>query len=148
MCEFIIGKPEIGFDIDHWDRDIFNNQRLNLRVCTKSQNSYNKISFKNSSSEYKGVCYLAKRNKYVANIGVEKRHIYLGIFKSETEAAIAYGNAAKELHGEFACLNFPNGIDINFIENLEHYRKYWKISQESIINSKNYIKQLKRTRNI
>ncbi len=37
------------------------------------------------------------------------RHIFIGYFDDEQEAARAYDARAKELYGEFAAVNFPEG---------------------------------------
>jgi hypothetical protein len=106
MHTIIMGKKE-GLVIDHVDGDGLNNQRSNLRHCTNIQNSYNRRNYKNSSSKYKGVC--KHGNKYHARIGFNKKHIHLGTFTSEDDAALAYNKKAKELFGEYANLNCING---------------------------------------
>lgn len=88
---------------DHIDLNGLNNQRYNLRIATKGQNSVNRPPTKNSVSRYKGVSPMKKRwQVHIVKDGVQT---YLGLYKSETEAAIAYNEAAKKLHGEFAYLN-------------------------------------------
>lgn len=104
--------------VDHKDRNGLNNQKSNLRVCTHSQNQYNKTSVFNSSSKYLGVSVLNQRNphdkkvyKYWrAQINNRLGHTHI-ISKfpynewGEIEAAIAYNEAAKYYYGEFANLN-------------------------------------------
>lgn len=46
--------------------------------------------------------------KYLAQItNGNKGARYIGTFRTEEDAAKAYDKVAKEIHGEFARLNFP-----------------------------------------
>jgi len=94
--------------VDHIDRDGLNNQKSNLRVCTNSQNSCNKIAHSDRrASKYKGIGH-TKRNrtkKWSAKICVNGKQKGLGSFLTEREAAEAYNVAALKYHGEFANLN-------------------------------------------
>lgn len=49
-----------------------------------------------SISKYKGVTWRKNRNKWIASIKVDGNSKYLGSYKSEDEAAIAYNNAVIE----------------------------------------------------
>lgn len=107
--------------IDHIDRNGLNNQKNNLREATKSQNGMNKNPY--GSSKYLGVClyryrkkkflkksqiikyYYPTRIRWVAKINIHGRSQHLGIFTTEEAAALAYNEAAKKYHGEFANLN-------------------------------------------
>lgn len=92
--------------IDHWDGNGLNNQRSNLRVATKAQNSYGfQTKREGCSSVYRGV-RLHSHGKWTSQIQFQKKQIYIGRFISEVEAARAYDEKAKELYGEFAHLNF------------------------------------------
>jgi hypothetical protein len=62
---------------------------------------------KNNKSGYKGISRSSTTNKWVAGIRFNGKRKHLGTFGSAEEAARVYDKAAKLLHGEFACLNFP-----------------------------------------
>ena len=100
----IMNEPE-NMQIDHIDGNGLNNQKNNLRIVTQSQNQMNKISAKNSSSQYKGVCFVKSRNKWLSSICINKRNYNLGNFKNEEDAARAYNEAAQKYFGEYAHLN-------------------------------------------
>lgn len=104
----------MGFDIynkaiDHVNRNKLDNRRDNIRVATPSQNLMNQNKWKNKTSRYKGVSWNARRKKWQVFI----RHKYLGNYKTEKQAAAAYDKAAKELFGDYACVN---NVNCNFID--------------------------------
>ncbi len=100
----VMGNPE-GLKVDHLDGNPLNNKKENLRICTQQQNVMNRIANKNSTSKYKGVSWLSKPGRWAAQIGINGKNILLGTFNCEKTAAIAYNEAAKKYHGEFARLN-------------------------------------------
>lgn len=104
LANFILDL-EPGTLIDHIDRNPFNNQRSNFRICDHQQNNFNKGPY--DGRKYKGVSYAKRRNKWEANITKTYKQYKIGYFNTEIEAAKAYDKYAKELHGEFAYLNFP-----------------------------------------
>lgn len=87
---------------DHINGDGLDNRRANLRPCTQRQNSFNARSFR---GKYKGVKWEPRHRKWRARILVERRDIYLGLYKNVDDAARAYNDAARQLFGEFARLN-------------------------------------------
>jgi hypothetical protein len=93
--------------VDHIDHNGLNNTRANLRLCTLSQNQYNRRSAKHGSSKYKGVGYLKCGKVFTTQIAYGGKTYYLGRFKDEKEAARVYDEKAKEFFKDFACLNFP-----------------------------------------
>jgi len=104
MHREITGAPE-DMKVDHKDRNGLNNTRENLRVCTNSQNCKNRVKSKSNTTGYKGVGACGN-GKFKATIGNDSKLIHLGIFDTKEDAARAYDEAAKKLHGEFAKLNF------------------------------------------
>jgi len=97
-----------GLVADHINNNTVENRKANLRPATQAQNIRNRRKFAGfSKSKYKGVYWKPHMNKWVAQIGIDKKVIYLGSFKKQKDAAKAYEKAAKKYHGEFASLNFP-----------------------------------------
>lgn len=99
---FGLSKEDIRV-VDHIDGNGLNNQKYNLRVCTRAQNLQNKRAIKKSTSGYKGV--YKSGNKWVVVVYKEKKHINLGTFVNKEEAAKVYNRAILEIRGEFAVLN-------------------------------------------
>jgi hypothetical protein len=87
-------------NIDHIDGNRTNNKILNLRDVTHQQNMMNRKKRADSKSAYKGI-YKVK-NSWIAEIWFEKKRHYLGSFKSEHDAGLAYQEAAKKIYGNFA----------------------------------------------
>ena len=102
---WILLQPPKKLEIDHIDNNPLNNQKKNLRICTRSQNLANKPKYKIGTSKYKGVSWDKHNNKWVSCIKYNQKNIHLGRFKNEIDAAKAYNERAKELFKEFAYLN-------------------------------------------
>ncbi len=93
---------------DHKDGNGLNNQKDNLRRCTRGQNACNKRIQKNNRTGFKGVI-ATKTGKFMAIIQPNKKAITLGTFHTKIEAAKAYNDAAIKHFGEFAFLNDLSG---------------------------------------
>ena len=92
--------------IDHIDQNRANCRIENLREATTSQNMANIRKYKQDAlSIYKGVTR-TRHGVYQVSIRCNGHSNYIGRFKSEYEAALAYDTKARELFGEFACTNF------------------------------------------
>jgi GTP:adenosylcobinamide-phosphate guanylyltransferase len=110
-------ENNIGKIIDHIDGNGLNNQKYNLRTCTRAENGRNRHSVNNSSG-YLGVFKIkSKKEKWKVQIVVNKKSIYIGTFKDKKDAAKAYNEAAIKYHGEFARPNIIDD-DENKINNL------------------------------
>lgn len=105
MHRQIMGDP-IGLLVNHRDDDGLNNRRPNLRVTDRSGNQQSARAI-GGGSTFKGVSWHGIGRKWQAHIKARGERRYLGLFVDEVAAAQAYDVAARELHGEFARLNFP-----------------------------------------
>ena len=94
--------------VDHANRNRLDNRKYNLRMVTKSQNAMNREKQTNNTSGYKGVYFYKsnKTNPWKAQIRTKNKNKGIGYYKTAIEAAYAYDEKAKKLHGEFARLNF------------------------------------------
>ena len=78
--------------IDHIDRNSKNNNPANLRIVTQQENMRNQTKQSGTSSKFKGVCFNKSSKKFMAQIRISGKQIYLGLFQSEKDAALAYNN--------------------------------------------------------
>lgn len=104
MHREILEAPKNLF-VDHRDGNSLNNQRFNIRLCTKNGNEHNTGLRRNNTSGFKGVYKHTTANRYIAQIVFNGKRRYLGSFKTPQEAALAYDKAAQQDFGEFARLN-------------------------------------------
>lgn len=93
-----IMKAGPGQVVDHINHNTLDNRRVNLRLCTTSENNRNRSP--SAGRKYKGV-YRAGGGYYRAVIGTRD----LGKFPGQDAAALAWNAAALEMYGDFACLN-------------------------------------------
>jgi hypothetical protein len=92
--------------IDHINGNPLDNRKSNLRNANYFTNNRNSAKRKDYKySKYKGVGK-NYRNQWIARIQFNNKRILIGTFKTALEAAKAYDIKAKELHKEFARLNF------------------------------------------
>ncbi len=93
--------------VDHRDRDGLNNRRKNLRIASHEGNRANGRGC-GARKRFKGVFRRVNRTgeiSYRAAIQAGGEQRWLGTFKTETEAAAAYNQAARASFGEFAWIN-------------------------------------------
>jgi len=84
--------------INHIDENPQNNNVDNLEIVTNRQNIIHSI--KDKTSKYTGVSWAKEKNKWVAQIGINRKTYFLGRYNNEYEAHLAYQNALKNLANE------------------------------------------------
>lgn len=113
-------KARKGEVVDHINHDPLDNRRCNIRLGTQSANMMNrrKTIREGFTSKYRGVAHRGGKNKKIEN---DRGYVYtaskpwvayygknyLGITKTEKEAANLYDLAALRDRGPGAQLNFP-----------------------------------------
>ncbi len=102
---FLYHKGYLPKIVDHKDRDTLNDRIENIRAASKSENNRNRTAAKNKTSNYLGVSFYKKYQKWHAQIKINGivKHICYSV--DEKDAAMAYNLKAKQHHGEFANLN-------------------------------------------
>lgn len=96
-----------GFKVDHIRPDnTLDNRRLNLRVCSAAQNSWNQRKRPGkSSSRFKGVSFCKNTSSWSVEImvnGFRRRTLHV---VREEDAATIYNFWASEMQGEYALYN-------------------------------------------
>ena len=74
-------NPENKKCVDHIDNNRQNNNLINLRFATHSQNSQNQPMSKRNKSGTKGVCWNKKTNKWTAQKTIDGKKIILVLIK-------------------------------------------------------------------
>lgn len=145
MHRLIISNSE-GM-VDHINGNTLDNRRSNLRVCTPAENSRNRFYSKLNKTGYKGVFFDKNLKKFRSSIGMDYKHIYLGVSNSAENLSKLYENKAKELHGDFFCFSKKyNEMEIpeslvpeSFIETPDKNRKfkiYFEKNKRELIGKK------------
>lgn len=112
LWAFIISAPPGGTRISFKNKNPLDYRKENLYPTKYAESNHRQKKRKTNmgvkcSSKYKGV---NRRTGHVikiwgANIGKEGKVYFLGYYKTEKEAALAYNEKARELYGEYAYQN-------------------------------------------
>lgn len=88
--------------LDHINQNRDDNRIDNIRESTSSKNGYNQGRHRNNKSGFKGVYLRKASQKWSAQIKVNTKSIFLGVFSTPEEASNAYAAASKKYHGKFS----------------------------------------------
>lgn len=88
--------------VDHINGVTGDNRIVNLRDETQSENMRNTKRRSNNKSGVKGVFWVERDGKWEAQICIDGKKRSLGKYFDIEDAANAYREAAKRIHGEFA----------------------------------------------
>ena len=80
-------------EIDHINHVRDDNRLVNLRFVTPGENHKNQSVNSNNATGITGVCFIKSQNKFMAQIKVNRRAIYLGYYNTLEEAAAARAEA-------------------------------------------------------
>jgi hypothetical protein len=116
LRQVIMGVSGTKWRVGHRNGDPLDCRRENLFVRNKQEQGRGNSKMKSKdgrpcSSQFKGVCFDKQTLRWRAGIVVDGKNRCLGRHRNEIAAAQAYDDAARELFGAHARLNFPDGID-------------------------------------
>lgn len=123
LHRFILNAPP-SMEVDHKFHNKLDCRRSELRLVTQYQNRCNSRPNQKGSSRYKGVCLHKGNGRWSAEIHVNGRKLYLGLYACEEDAALAYDRNALRAWGDFAYLNFPalRQLHINSLNYSQQFR--------------------------
>lgn len=98
----LIMKAPAGKEVDHINRDVLDNRKMNLRVCTRAENAKNRALEVKNTSGYSGVTWHRTHKKWMASIQVDNEVVHLGYFKNLDLAKEVRIEAEEKYYGEFA----------------------------------------------
>ena len=96
-------------EIDHVNGDRCDNRIANLRVCSRTENNFNREDYAGRSG-LKGAYFDPRSRNWYSKIQVGGWQKFLGVFDSPEEAHEAYKEAVEVIAGEFAYHNRPRRI--------------------------------------
>ena len=155
LHRFIMEPPK-GKVVDHINGDGRDNRKENLRICTHAENMRNCNKPPRGKVGYYGVTrpYSLQTGKnYRATVKFRGKVIASGLYFTAEEAAMEYDKLAKEHHGEFATLNFPDGVPPDVMQKIiagqkeyEEIRTRYPLEKQSKQKGVSWVKHCKRWR--
>ncbi len=109
MHRLVMGEPE-GLCVLHFNGDLLDNRRSNLRVCAMAEVSRRRRMQANNTSGYRGVRWVERIGRWKARIRVCGRRIELGDYRELMDAVRAYDEASVRYHGEYGRRNLGDFV--------------------------------------
>lgn len=108
LHRFLLGATGRHDRVEFVSGDTLDCRRENLSGTNWTRQGRRKRKLAPAASPYKGVTRDHKKGLWVARITLlVRKRLYLGRYKDESRAALAYDRAAAQHFGEDARLNFP-----------------------------------------
>jgi len=92
--------PNVDLEIHHINRDKLDNRKGNLEPVTHQKNLIEREMYSNNKSGYKGIHWDKRAGKWMAQITVDGKQKYLGLFTNIEDAVKAYKEAELKYYGE------------------------------------------------
>ena len=112
LHDFLISPPK-GYEVDHINRLRFDNRRDNLKLCTRSENQYNRNRQSNNTSGLVGVSYNKKHKNWRGQLK-HKQVLYCECFPTKLDAAIY----RRRLELEYSRYFLRPELEIYLLENI------------------------------
>lgn len=88
--------------IDHIKHIKYDNRKSELRIVTNAQNSMNRIRQPNNTSGITGVYWNNSKQRWCAEIMLDKKKIYIGVYEEFDDAVKARKEAENKYFGEYS----------------------------------------------
>lgn len=101
MHRIILELEDKNIMVDHIHKNKFDNRKSELRIATNSQNQMNRDIPSKNTSGFRGISWHKNKQAWIAQIGVNGKLKYLGIFKDIEDAIKVRLEAEKYYFGEY-----------------------------------------------
>lgn len=101
----LVMNAKEGEIVDHKKHDPSDNRKEFLRIGSQSKNMMNTSLRKDNTSETTGVYFCKNRGRWSAEIQVNKRKVYLGLFNNKTDAIAARKKAEEKYFKDWSYKN-------------------------------------------
>lgn len=95
MHRVVMHAPK-GFDVDHINGDKLDNRKINLRICTRSENLHNFTKKARTPTGLRGAYKCPNSKRWFSAISIKGKVHRLGRFNTPEEAHSAYISAHKK----------------------------------------------------